>query len=148
MEFHSFCRRFTAIPIRGVQKIDDDFYLVEGFTNKILSKITAKLGKKPLHAGTYMGSMRRRDFIPSFSLLDILVIIDDKAEWLFLCRRDVLGKAVMYAGVEKGIVLVENKNREVLGYGRIIGDQKQKKKVFLKNIFDRGDFLRRERSRF
>ncbi|MBW2987614.1 hypothetical protein KY336_03620, partial [Candidatus Woesearchaeota archaeon] len=38
-------------------------------------------------------------------------------------------------------VLVQNKKDENLGYGKIV----RKGKVFVLNLMDRGDFLRRER---
>jgi ribosome biogenesis protein Nip4 len=74
-------------------------------------------------------------------------MVDDKAEWLFLCGRDVFGKSVVKANVNSGIALVVNSKKEVLGYGKITGELKNKERVFVKNILDRGDYLRREMGR-
>ena len=74
-------------------------------------------------------------------------MVDDKAEWLFLCGRDVFAKSVVKANVKSGRVIVCNKGKEVLGYGNIVGELGRKDKVFVKNLLDKGDFLRREMGR-
>ena len=73
------------------------------------------------------------------------IIIDDKAEWLFLCGRDIFGKSIVRADVKEGFAIIQNKAGETLGFGKITDDISKKNKAVIKNKLDRGDFLRRER---
>lgn len=102
--------------------------------------------------GLLMGEVRRGSFVPSPALLDWLqkrtdrkVMVNKKTEWLFLCGRDIFGEGIIKSNAKKGLVLIENEAEEVLGYGDIIGNVKEKKRVVIKNKFDKGDFLRREK---
>ncbi len=98
----------------------------------------------PESKGLFLGEEKNKKFVPSFPFLDIIskstdkkAIINEKAEWMFLCRRDVLAKSVIKIH-EEGEVLVLNLLGEVLGIGLTKGKG-------IKNVLDRGDFLRRER---
>jgi 60S ribosome subunit biogenesis protein NIP7 len=116
-----------------------------------MENIDKKLDRKAYSAGLYLGEEKGKQFRPSIPLLELLgkashrwVMIDDKSEWLFLCGRDVFAKSVLKANVKSGVVLVANKGGEILGYGKITGSLDKKDKVYVKNILDRGDYLRRE----
>ncbi|MBW2964275.1 hypothetical protein KY363_02340 [Candidatus Woesearchaeota archaeon] len=119
-----------------------------------MEKIDKALGRGAVSAGLFLGTEKSKKFTPSLALLDLLgkashrwVAVDDKAEWLFLCGRDVFASSVLKANVTSGVVLVANSRGEILGYGKITGTPGKKDSVFVKNLLDRGDFLRREMSR-
>jgi len=106
-------------------------------------------------AGTYLGETRNGRFLPSFNLLEMIshqkgnrVIVDEKTEWLFICGRDIFARGIVdvVGASKKGdYVLVLNKHRECLGFGRLECDlDKKKEGVAIRNILDLGDFLRRE----
>lgn len=103
---------------------------------------------KPQYTGIYLGKIKKI-FYPSLWLLQWLkertdkkVVVDKKGEWMFICGKDVFKKSLNKKfKVEKNdYVLVLNKYNECLGYGIF-----QDKKIIVKNLFDIGDFLRRER---
>ena len=93
-----------------------------------------------------------RKFIPSPAFPDLLsektqkkVSINSKAEWLFLCGRDVFETSVMKnnsglscSELKSGnLVLVQNEKDENLGVGRV-GEK------MIKNLLDKGSYLRDE----
>jgi len=92
--------------------------------------------------GTPLGE-QKKTFQPSLALLDHIaktterkIIINKKSAWLFLCGRDVFKTGITKTGPE-GLVIVQNKHRETLGYGI-------HQKGEIKNLLDKGHFLRRE----
>jgi len=111
------------------------------------------------YAGTYLGKIRGRVFFPSFSLLAMIaekkeansVVVTDKAEWLFICGRDIFWRGIkkVMGTREKGeLTLVLSSYGDCLGFGKIASDLEASpggQKVAVKNISDIGDFLRRER---
>jgi ribosome biogenesis protein Nip4 len=111
------------------------------------------------HAGIYLGKSKGRTFFPSFQLLAMIaekegsrrVLVDGKAEWLFVCGRDVFRRGVVRAvgSTKRGAdVLVVNVRGECLGFGRMMRDIAESgtaNEVVVRNIADVGDFLRRER---
>jgi len=99
--------------------------------------------------GTYLGKEKKEIFVPSTILLDKLaelserkIFLNEKTSWLFLCKRDVFLESIEKANVDEGFVLVQNMNDENLGYGKFTT---KGRKTLVKNLFDKGDFLRRER---
>jgi ribosome biogenesis protein Nip4 len=147
----SFIRQFTDQKLLHIVKIGRGYYQVVPELRKLMEKVDKNLRREAYSAGLFLGEEKGKKFLPSIALLDTLghashrwVMVDDKAEWLFLCGRDVFAKSVVKANVKSGIVLVSNKRGEVLGYGKITGDMSKKDKVYVKNFLDRGDFLRRE----
>ena len=104
-----------------------------------------------VYAGRLLGRTKR-EFIPGASLLRELgktegpnkVWVDDRVGWLFVCGRDIFEESIIRAeGVlEEGTCFLVMLGDNCLGYGRV--DTQEGKKI-LKNIFDLGDFLRRER---
>ncbi len=105
-------------------------------------------------AGLFLGREQKR-FEPSPAVIECIaaapaarrhkVVVDEKAEWLFLCGRDLFVKAITRAGTptRSGFVLVQNARDENLGLGLL----RRRGNVAVKNLLDRGFFLRRERSR-
>ncbi|MBI4918556.1 hypothetical protein HY837_01390 [archaeon] len=103
----------------------------------------------PFYAGIYLGRVKK-GFHPSLWLLQWLnkrtgkkVLVDRKGEWMFICGNDVFKRSLRkVARVDRDeTVLVVNQHRECLGYGVF----QDRKKISVKNSFDIGDFLRRER---
>ena len=103
-----------------------------------------------IYAGRYLGRDRRL-FQPSALLLEVLsgepgtrkVHVGREAAWLFACGRDLFEESVVRAEGELalgGYYLVVYGGRCV-GYGRYetAGDRR-----IIRNLFDVGDFLRRE----
>ena len=130
----------------------DSYFLL----SQKLKNLTEKRGSW-LYAGTYLGKIERNGvFHPSSSLLLIIadkaknrITVDDKAAWLFICGRDIFKEGILKieGSRRKGTyTLVFNRNGECLGYGRIARNlEKLKGGLAVKNLFDIGDFLRRER---
>ena len=148
----SFVSYFTDDKIDDVLEIGSSFFQVDKEHAQLIKEIKNNSGKDPKYAGLFLGEMRKGRFEPSVVLLDILgknttrkIVIDDNAEWLFVCGRDVFGKSILKADVQKGFVIVQNKAGDTLGFGQIIDDLSKMNKAVLKNKLDRGDFLRRER---
>ncbi|MDP2750536.1 MAG: hypothetical protein Q8O89_06920 [Nanoarchaeota archaeon] len=150
---HEFIRQFADIKVTAV-RIGNSYYQCEGH----LSRIKNSVKIKPFAAGVFLGERFRSEFRPSVALLDIIskksdkkIFVNKKGEWLFLCGRDIFGDSVVKADFneEEEYVLVQNENDENLGYGVITADVKNgrnKSKVVVKNLFDRGNFLRREKN--
>ena len=105
-------------------------------------------------AGIFLGKVEKREFSPSFNLLRMIsreesnkIIVDRKAEWLFICGRDIFKEGVIEALGSKGsYTLILNQDGECLGFGEIVSHiDKAEEGVVVRNILDVGDFLRRER---
>jgi ribosome biogenesis protein Nip4 len=108
------------------------------------------------YAGLYLGKVRDRVFFPSFNFLNILlnsaknlVIVNEKAAWLFVCGRDVFQEGIEEIKGSKqkgGFSLVLNQYGECLGFGVVVDfGGRSHNKVVVRNLLDIGDFLRRER---
>lgn len=146
-----FASKFTEKILIDEEKtisLQNEFYILP----EDLQKIFKRISMKPVYAGEYLGKSGVNKFIPSLHLLNLLnkntdkkALLNDKGEWLFICGRDVLKESVIQIGdVKKDeLVLVVNKYDECIGAGVFKND----KKCFIKNYFDLGDFLRRERRR-
>ena len=141
MEVVEFTKKFTNEKIGNVIKVQRNFFQV----SEELLKVKSQIKKEPFALGSYLGS--GKPFHPSTALLDWLgertkrfVVVDKKAAWLFLCGRDLFSESIVQRNVDKGLVIVKNESNEVLGYGEFTG-----RKVAIRNILDKGDFLRRER---
>ena len=147
----TFTRKFTDETIPDVTRIGRCYYQLEPGLRKVVEGIGKKTGMQPFSAGLFLGEEVSKRFKPSIALLDIIgaktdlwVIIDDKAEWLFLCGRDVFAASVVKSNVKHGIAIVMNSKREVLGFGLVDDRVRRAEDIMVKNIIDRGDYLRRE----
>ena len=139
---NEFIQQFTEKKIENITKINNRHYLAE---EELLS-LKDKIRLNPESIGLFLGEETRNGFRPSLALLEELAKISDrkvflnkKAELLFICGRDIFGKSTMQTHLKKGLVLVQNERDENLGYGRFADQGK-----LIKNIMDKGDYLRRE----
>jgi ribosome biogenesis protein Nip4 len=147
----TFTRQFTDETIPDVTRIGRCYYQLEPALRKTVEGIGKKTGMQPFSAGLFLGEEINKKFKPSIPLLDIVgakterwVIVEDKAEWLFLCGRDVFAASVVKSNVKHGIAIVMNSKREVLGFGLVSDRVRRDEDIMIKNILDRGDYLRRE----
>jgi ribosome biogenesis protein Nip4 len=107
--------------------------------------------KSLVYCGIKMGAVAKGRFLPAPGFLNALleskeemnyVVLNSRAEWLFLCGRDVFNDGIAKKHIKsKCKCLVLNENGECLGYGLV----EKNGAVEVKNLFDLGDFLRRER---
>ena len=106
---------------------------------------------KLVSAGRFLGK-DRNDFHPSSILLSMLasepglnkIYVDRDTAWLFVCGRDIFEKNILRVEGEfdLGEYFLVMLDTQCLGYGRITMFNDMR---ILRNIFDIGDFLRRER---
>ncbi len=147
--FEAFCAEFgvDAADLGHVVSIGRRHYLIN---DEKQEELLLKLKQSVFAAGVFLGEEKRR-FEPSAALLELIssrtkehkAVVDEKAAWLFLCDRDILTKGVVKLAepTESGYLLVQDQRDENLGFGLA----NQRKNVAVKNILDRGNFLRRER---
>ncbi|NQU79027.1 hypothetical protein HQ545_04635 [Candidatus Woesearchaeota archaeon] len=145
-----FVSRFTEQKLCHIVKSGREYFQISPDLNAVMDKVSKNLNREPVCAGLFLGEDKGKRFRSSFALLELLgrastrwVIVDEKAEWLFLCGRDVFSSSIVKSNVAKGDALVVNKHGEVLGYGKVVGNL-NKDCIYLDNIIDRGDFIRRE----
>jgi len=146
-----FLKKFqaeTLIDMKKVTKLEREYYLIDSELDKSIKKIK----KKPVFAGIYLGKQKKH-FNPGVHLLDLLskkanrVNVNKEGAWLFICGRDLWGKSVVSGKGNIGeFVLIQNEYSEILGYGEITAELSSKK-VCIKNIFDIGNLIRRERKK-
>ena len=153
MEIIEFVKKFCKNPdiFEGeIIKIKNSFFLADAGLIEIKNRIKIN----PESIGIFLGEIKNSNFYPSSALLDIIsknsekkIFLNKKTAWLFVCRRDVFGQGIVKANEKKigELVLVQNENDENLGYGKIIADLSNKDKMVVKNYFDKGNFLRREK---
>jgi len=136
----------------------DETLLVEKESKYYLlnKKLRKHISSDFLYAGTYLGEIRHKEFVPSFPLLNMIaktdaskVYVDEKTEWLFICGRDVFKRGVKKTTGTAGkgdYTLVMNLRDECLGFGQFLVDStEERESVAVQNLLDLGDFLRRER---
>jgi ribosome biogenesis protein Nip4 len=122
----------------------------------LLEDILQQIPQNFFYAGTYLGAVKGSSFFPSFLLLDMIsknnankIIVDYKTAWLFVCGRDIFKQGILQGDdLPKGAhVLVMGELKECLGFGKIVGSIQNFdiNSIFVKNVLDIGDFLRRER---
>lgn len=135
-----FVSKFTKEKITYIQR-GNNFFLMPN----LVLKNEQKVSQKSVSIGLSLGEIKEGKFKPSFPLLNWIskhtakkVFLTDKAAFQFLCKKDVSNESIVKKGVDSGLVLIQTKNDENLGLGIIEKDK-------IKNIFDRGDYLRRER---
>jgi ribosome biogenesis protein Nip4 len=111
------------------------------------------LGKRPVYSGECIAHIRGPVLIPSIDFLQQIgkearkqIVVNEKAEWLYICGRDVFAKGIISHNnpMIGDRVVVLNKHKECLGYGDVIAPL-DGKRVVIKRLFDIGDLLRRER---
>ncbi len=137
-----FTKQFTTEKVPGVIQIKRDFFQV----SDSLLEVKKSIKKEPFAIGLFLGS--GRPLSPSIALIDWIgerteryVVLDKKTSWLFLCDRDIFPDSIIKKGADDGLVIVKSNLNEVLGYGRYQNDRK----IPIKNMLDKGDFIRREK---
>ena len=150
-----FAKRVNASTF----SFSDEFVLEEGGRYFLLnSPLSRYVQKGFFYAGIYLGKFKDGQFFPSFNLLSMLaksgarsVTVDKKAAWLFVCGRDIFAKSILSvngSSRKDDNVIVLNQKGECLGFGMAIvslGSHVKPNQTAIKNVFDIGDFLRRER---
>lgn len=149
MNLPQFVKVFTSeelFQIRDIVIISNSFYLVV----PSLRKVVAQMRDKPFAVGMFLGREEGGNFLPSFQLLDWIMLhtsrkvtLNEKTAWLVICGRDVFRQGILEApdGLSDGdVVLLQNSVGECLGYGHWCAE----KKIAVHILLDRGDFLRRE----
>jgi ribosome biogenesis protein Nip4 len=116
--------------------------------NEELDFFLKNTNQDPFAISLILGS-QETFFQPSLFLLESVskktknkIFINDQAEWLFLCGRDVFMQSIEKNNSSNQVFLVQNFKDENLGLGF---KTKFKGKPIIKNLMDRGDFLRREK---
>ncbi len=118
-------------------------------------EIARRLGWDAFSVGLYLGE-ERHGFHPSSALVELLarevqgrIVVDEKAAWLFLCGKDILMQGVVLEGefAKGSLAIVADSHGDVLGYGRVTSSfhRKAKHRQYVKNLLDKGEYLRRER---
>lgn len=148
-----FASRFSAkinLDEKFVLKKENRYFLLNRELEKLISKDF-------FYAGEYLGKTKKGKFFPSFNLLRMItqveankVVLNEKAAWLFICGRDIFRQGIVKVfGLNKkgDYTLILNRYGECLGFGEVQQCLDGKGRgVFIRNILDIGDFLRRESS--
>jgi len=151
MNFEDFCLYFDIEDVEPT-KIGKKYFLL---TDK-QKDLNTKTDKDLSYGGAFLGEDNRKGFKPSFIFLDMAnevtdkkVVIKHSFEFLFLCGRDIMGKSLVGdTEFDKTmLVLVNNEHGECLGMGEVVRRFELIEKVVIKNLLDRGDFLRREKGK-
>lgn len=148
-EFIQLFTKEKIIDFDNVKQLRSDYYLVPAELNKVLKQTKHTTS----FIGIYLGK-KKKNFIPSPYLLAKLakasknkITVNDKGAWMFICGKHIYAKSITKFNASQkfnDLVLVLNQHNECLGYGKMI-NKFDSKKVAVQNIFDIGDFVRRER---
>ena len=149
--FKKFIGQFTAEDIADVRRVGRNFFKAE----ENLWNIKNGVNRDVFSVGTFLGE-EKKGFNPSPALIELLskfpdtqgkkVFVNNKAEWMFLCGRNVLGDSIVKnpSNLSSGLVFVQNARDENLGYGLF----KKEDTLIIKHILDKGKYLRmNERAR-
>lgn len=144
MNIQEFLKPFGIKKETGAQAVGRSYFIVK---DKNL------LGKHPIYAGECIAHIRGPVLIPSIDFLQQIakearkhIIVNAKAEWLFICGRDIFAKGITsHNNPAMGDrVVILNQHKECIGFGDVIAPL-DGKRVVIKRLFDIGDLLRRER---
>ena len=132
-------------PDADVVEVSRNFFLTTDAQREQIKEL-----KRDVFAIGLPLGFQRKEFMPSLVLLDEIaksttqtVTVNEKAEWLFICGRDVFKEGVVSSSAVHGqLVIVLNSRKECLGYGKMVN----RNKILVESMLDRGDFLRRERN--
>jgi len=144
---NGFIKQFTDKDLGNIIKIKNRYYLAD----KDLAELKSRIRLEPETIGLYLGEETGKGFKPSPALIDEIakisdrkVFVNEKAEMLFLCGRDIFQDSIARFNAKEGIVLAQNEKDENLGYGRIVKDGN---KILVRNLLDKGEYLRKEMKR-
>jgi ribosome biogenesis protein Nip4 len=128
-----------------IRRVGRNFYKAE----ERLWNIKNGVNRDVYSVGLFLGE-EKMGFSASPALIDLIskfpdsqskkIFINKKAEWLFLCGRNVLSESIAKNpnGLSEGLVLVQNEEDENLGYGLF----KREDTLIIKHILDKGRYLR------
>jgi len=143
--FHKFTKQFTDTGLTDIRRVGRNFYKAE----ERLWNIKTGVDRDVYAIGMFMGE-EKMGFSPSPALIDLIskfpdaqskkVFVNKKAEWMFLCGRNVLSESIIKNShnISEGLVLVQNEYDENLGYGQF----KKEDTLIIKHILDKGRYLR------
>jgi ribosome biogenesis protein Nip4 len=143
--FNKFTKQFTNADIVDVHRVGRNFYKAE----ERLWNIKNGVNRDMYAIGTFLGE-EKMGFSPSPALIDLIskfsdaqskkIFVNKKAEWMFLCGRNVLSDSIAKnpSSLFEGLVLVQNEQDENLGYGQF----KKEDTLIIKHILDKGRYLR------
>ncbi|MBS3128911.1 hypothetical protein J4410_07250 [Candidatus Woesearchaeota archaeon] len=153
----NFIRQFTKKKIvdqKDLLVLHEKCFFVNERLKKTMEIIAKKTSQEPIYAGLYLGKQKGYTFFPSVSLLEIIkpfvhdvIVVNDEVAFLFICGRDIFSQGILKKRgtcAENTLVFVEDKENNLLGFGKRVHPITSKKEV-VTNIFDVGDFLRREK---
>ncbi len=144
MNIQEFLKQFGITKETGAQAVGRSYFIV---------KDKNFLGRHPIYAGECIAHIRGPVLIPSIDFLQQIgkearkhIIVNAKAEWLFICGRDIFAKGIAsHNNPAMGDrVVILNQHKECIGFGDVIAPL-DGKRVVIKRLFDLGDLLRRER---
>ena len=131
-------------------------YIIESSKSKLINSLPSREIK---HFGILIGTIRKEhQFDYHFELLDFVkkltiekTLVDSKGEQTTLYGRNITKKMIkkVFSKIKSGKkTLIINKYEDVLGLGKFLLNQEnfdkiEDKKVVLKNIIDKGWFLRK-----
>ena len=143
-----FTHHFTKKTIPHIQIENRVFLENKKLQLLLLDKRTPEL------FGCFLGEIEKKQFFPSFNLLDLLsemsdeyIIVNEWGEIDFLYGKHLRKRHIIdvQGSLKKDCLkLVKNHYSETLGYGLFMGFSEKKAQV-LKHIFDRGVFIKRDK---
>jgi len=143
--FKKFTTQFTNEDILDVRRVGRNFYQAEERLWEIKNGINRDIYSLGLHLGE-----EKMGFSPSPALIDLIsrlpdaqskkIFVNKKAQWMFLCGRNVLSASISSNpnNLSEGLVFVQNEHDENLGYGLF----KKEDTLIIKHILDKGRYLR------
>ena len=144
---HTFCKELNYELKEELITIDKKTFLI----NKKIKKILTNIKEKPKNAGLLLGYEKNKLFHPSINLLKLIsektnkkIQLNKKGAWLFICGRDIMKESIMKLPTNKGKIIVCDEKENVLGIAQL-KKHTDSNNIIAKNIFDIGDFLRREK---
>ena len=144
MNIQEFLKPFGIKKETGAQIVGRSYFIV---------KDKNFLAKHPIYAGECIAHIRGPVLIPSIDFLQQIgkearkhIIVNEKAEWLFICGRDIFAKGIVSHNnpAMNDRVVILNQHKECIGFGDVIAPL-DGQRVVIKRLFDLGDLLRRER---
>jgi len=105
-----FIQQFTDKKIETT-KLENKYFLAD----KELIKLKETIKQTPYAIGLFLGEDTKKGFRPSPALLELIakssekkIVVNKKAEWLFLCGRDIFSKSIVRKNTRKGVALIQN----------------------------------------
>lgn len=143
-----FVKQFVKedFSYEGIQVQGREYYL----QNKHIEEITQDIDEFSFGSGLYLGQRKGASFQASINMLKIIakktnkkIELDEHSAWLFICGRDIFIENAKIIGdsSKQELFIVQNQDEEILGLTKrttISGKQ------MFKNLYDIGNFLRRE----